>query len=345
MKRIGIFFLVVLLTACVTAKPDETTFVGVEKQVLPDEFKGNPDQTTTSSAEDSTQAVEEYAEVQQVQEDTANAHAASEEILITESETEIAIVIDESENQSTVVVETQSAAVTVPETSRITIRSTDADRLGVVFTDMVALKNYEGMLETAHTINITQIIILCSSNNQAVYAELFPKLQDATVKFYLLFSDYMVFYSNRELIKNNSSIKGIIFWYEYWNFIQFNYKSRADAFESYLKQLNIVTATAKQYGIMCYTIVDWFTKEELNKILMFPLQGLLLAVNELRIGIAEYIDTNLQLVRSINLPVYWGIFLNYKPRYDMSSGTDNDVIKLMKLYRDDPRFQGIIFLY
>lgn len=362
MKKIGILCLVILLAACVTTKPDEKTFVGVEKQELPDEFKGNPDQTNTSSADTSTQQEDggtvqpdQEGAIQPVPEDTGEppvqegadkTQEASEEIIVvTESDTEVTIVLDESEDQDAVVVETQSNAVSVPETSLVTIRSTDAERLGVIFADMFALRNYENMLKTANTLDVTQVIILCNSNNQAVYTELFLKLQDAAIKFYLLFSDYMVFYRNREIIKNNSSIKGVIFWYEYWNFIQFNYKSRTESFEEYLKQLNIVSATAKQYGLMCYTIVDWFTIDELKQILAFPLLGLLLAVNDKRIGIAEYIDTNIQLVRSTGIPVYWGIFLNYKPGYNMNTGTDNDVIKLMKLYRDDPRFQGIIFLY
>ncbi|HON89852.1 MAG TPA: hypothetical protein PK074_14465 [Spirochaetales bacterium] len=366
MKKISLLFLVVFLAACVTNKPDEKTFVGVEKQELPETFQGNPDQTDTGSVLTTTQADENVAAAQQgeevivlapvddntdeqvVEEDVIDTEASSQETIVVDvSETEIVIEVDESENQN-IVVETESEAVAVPETSLITIRTTDAERLGVVFTDLFALKNYESMLKAASTLDIVQIVILCSSNNQAVYTDLFSKLQGTSISFYLLFSDYMDFYRNRELIKSSPAIKGVIFWYEYWNFIQLNYKSRVEAFDNYLKQLNIVTTTAKQYGLVCYTVLDWFTVDELKQILVFPLQGLLLAVNDKRIGIAEYIETNIQLVRSTGLPVYWGLFLNYKLGYDFNMGnvgTDNDVIKLMKLYRDDPRFQGIIFLY
>jgi len=325
--------------ACVTKKPDEQVFVGVEKQELPDEFSGKADKTGTS---DTITQETSGTESEEVAEDSSSTIVVVDE----GSSQDVVIVLEDSEAQNeTVVVETESTVPAVPETNLITIRSTDAERLGIIFTDIFALINYESMLEFAHSQDISQIVVYCVSGNQSVYNDLFKKLTDVETNFYLLFTDSIMFYNNRELIKNNSSIKGVIFWYEYWNFIQYKYASRAQAFENYLKQLNIVSTTAKQYGLMCYSVVDWVTLEELQKIMEIPLQGLLLAVDDPRIGIEEYIDTNLQLIRMTGLAVYWGILLNYKPQAMVNLKADNDIIKLMKLYNDDPRFQGIIFLY
>lgn len=364
MKKLIIVFFIVLGIACVTKKPEEQVFIGVEKQELPEEFSGKTDETESSDSinqdqpvketEDTTETEDQQENNTTEQTDEANSQEESQEqdalstiIVVDEGASEdVVIVLEDSADQTDAVVfETESNVSAVPETNLIAIRSTDADRRGIIFNDTFVLKNYERMLEIVHAQDIYQIVIYCNSENYAVYTDLFQKLNDDELSFYLLFTDYTIFYKNRERIKNTTAIKGVIFWYEYWNFIHYKYTNREQAFEDYLKQLSIVTKTAKQYGLMCYSVVDWFTLEELQKIMEYPLQGLLLSVNDERIRIEEYIDTNLQLIRMTGLTVHWGILLNYKPKSMINAQADNEIIKLMKLYRDDPQFQGIIFLY